>query len=173
MLESKYTARDVERFWSKVDQSGGPGECWPWTAARKRGGYGMFRVGNGMRKASRVALELTCGSVPPGLFVCHSCDNPPCCNPAHLWAGTAKDNHTDMIAKGRGNRGVVPGGRRRGEENGRAHLTEAGVRDILVSCARGETQESVARRHRVARSQVGRIVRGENWIHVSRPLASG
>lgn len=93
-------------FWSKV-AVGADEECWPWTAAitKTRGGYGIysFFVGNVSRtfRTHRAAWELTFGPIPNGLLVCHHCDNPPCCNPSHLFLGTVKDNATDMLLKGR------------------------------------------------------------------------
>src|SRR4051794_14535196 len=92
----------AERFWSKVDIRG-PEDCWPWTASKLPRGYGQI-YHSGLRRpvaAQRMAWELTRGAIPPGLGVLHSCDNPPCVNPAHLWIGTDADNHADMVAKGR------------------------------------------------------------------------
>src|SRR5687767_6700752 len=87
------------RFWEKVDQSGGPETCWPWLGAIQtrspggHGGYGYFFRLNKVRYAHRRALELTLGrSLEPGEIALHTCDNPPCCNPAHLRAGTQLDN---------------------------------------------------------------------------------
>jgi HNH endonuclease len=93
----------ANRFWRQVDQRG-PDECWPWLGACNQARYGVIRVYPQRNVlAHRLALELTTGtSVPSGLEVCHSCDNPPCCNSAHLWAGTHKENMHDSIRKGRG-----------------------------------------------------------------------
>ncbi len=96
-------ARQVAaRFWSKVDRSGGPDACWPWLASCFDNGYGQFKVGIQNRKAHRVAWELVNGSIPKGMLMMHAeCDNPPCCNPAHLKPGTNAENSQDMVSKGR------------------------------------------------------------------------
>lgn len=90
------------RFWPKVDKRGDD-ECWPWAAAVSAHGYGQFDREPGVTKmAHRTAWELHHGEpAPAGMHVCHSCDNPPCCNPAHLFLGTPGDNVRDMISKGR------------------------------------------------------------------------
>lgn len=89
------------RFWDKVC-FGQPDACWEWAGARKGSqGYGEFGVNRMPATAHRVAWELTHGPIPDGLFVLHRCDNPPCCNPAHLFLGTHQDNMADRDAKGR------------------------------------------------------------------------
>lgn len=94
---------DIARFWEKVDKRGDD-ECWEWKGTRDRRNYGHFSPlgGERTRQAHRVAYEMLHGPQPSHLFVCHRCDNPPCCNPAHLFLGTAADNTHDMLAKGRG-----------------------------------------------------------------------
>ena len=83
-------------------------DCWDWTAALNNIGYGMFRwASNKMRTAHRASYELHNGPIPEGLVVCHTCDNPKCVNPKHLWTGTLKDNAQDMVAKGRNSRAMV------------------------------------------------------------------
>jgi len=95
-----------ERFWAKVDRRG-LDECWEWQGSRTgRGRYGNVKVDSYTNAPShRVAWELTNGPVPEELCVCHRCDNPPCCNPAHLFLGTHQDNMIDKVAKGRQSRG--------------------------------------------------------------------
>src|ERR1700756_2891954 len=96
--------RVEDRFWAKVAK--GPG-CWEWQGKRHYKGYGHFTVrGQGRRrtlKAHRVSWELANGPIPEGLHVLHSCDNPPCVNPDHLFLGTDMDNVHDRDAKGRRN----------------------------------------------------------------------
>lgn len=92
----------IERFWDKVDQSAGRTACWPWMAYVTPGGYGEFGTSHGKHVAAhRFAWEVTYGPIPAGLFVCHACDNPRCCNPRHLFVGSAGANAADRNAKGR------------------------------------------------------------------------
>ena len=92
-----------ERFFAKLappTQSG----CIEFMGKRQNKGYG--HIGSGGHKgrtllAHRVAWELANGPIPDGLLVCHRCDNPPCCNPEHLFLGTKSDNALDQIGKGR------------------------------------------------------------------------
>lgn len=92
------TAKDRERFERRIRRTDG---CWLWQGFRNHKGYGHFAIHGRDYKAHRVAFELATGRHPGRLLVCHSCDNPPCVNPAHLWLGTMSDNALDMHAKGR------------------------------------------------------------------------
>jgi len=95
--------KSVERFWNRVNKSKGRYGCWEWTAFRNEKGYGKLNFMGKQTRAHRLAYELVFGSIPEGLFICHICDNPPCCNPWHLHPATAKENTADMIHKGRAN----------------------------------------------------------------------
>ncbi len=107
---SPVNERDVARFLRKVDRVGGPphptrpelGRCWPWTAVKDTKGYGKFGLGRKTHLAHRVAFFMAHGRWPEP-FGLHSCDRPPCANPAHIFEGTAAANTADMLAKGRCN----------------------------------------------------------------------
>lgn len=96
-----YTSKDVKRFWSKVDQSGGEDACWTWSAYRNTRGYGMFGLCCRPILAHRFSYAIANGPFDNSLLVCHHCDNPSCVNPKHLFLGTFLDNVRDRDAKGR------------------------------------------------------------------------
>jgi len=147
----------AERFWSKVARAG-PDECWLWKGARHPKGYGEFRSPPGLTKiAHRVAFILSRGDIPPGLLICHSCDNPPCCNPRHLFAGTAKENSLDMVSKGRSPRG---------ERQGHTRMTEREVRAIRRLNDLAVRQKDLAEAFGVPQQTMSAIIKRKNWKYV-------
>ncbi len=158
------------RFWRFVERRG-PDECWPWKGAHNnRSGHGQFTwnglggLGSRLIGAHRAAWMFTHGPIGNRkVHVCHSCDNPPCCNPAHLFLGSQRDNMHDASVKGR----VRIPAPRRGAANNKAKLSDGAVREIRRRYAGGETLSSLARWYGMARSSVRRIVRGDGWAHVS------
>lgn len=92
---------DLERFWSRVDKSKDPDACWVWTGALNGNGYGQFYVARKQQIAHRWLLGQLRGEglVWPEERGCHRCDNPPCCNPAHLYIGDAKANQADAMER--------------------------------------------------------------------------
>jgi hypothetical protein len=150
----------VARFWRYVDVRT-PSECWPWKAGRFTNGYGQFRAGKRKVKAHRVALELTNGrALRDGQLACHRCDNPPCCNPAHLFAGSSLDNARDRDSKGRTGRHGKP---QPGESNPAAKLNLDAVLEIRRIASTGVAQCRIAAAFGMSASQIGNIVRGTSW----------
>jgi hypothetical protein len=151
----------LDRFWSKVDRRG-PDDCWEWTGARAAKGYGRMATHTKGRQAAigahRFSYLIHFGPIPPGLFACHTCDNPPCVNPAHLWAGTVQENADDMMAKGRWRPGVHP------PQPYRPHgKLSARVGAIRTEYFAGDTQVQLAERYHVSQVSVSKIVRGETY----------
>lgn len=157
---------DIKRFWAMVDV-GNVDDCWNWKASCMRGGYGGFKyyinpLDRKTRKqisAHRFSYIITNGDIPRGLLVCHSCDNPKCCNPKHLFIGTQTDNMRDMVFKGRS-------GNNSGTRNGRAILDEGKVKDIKKLIANKKTDVEIACIYAVASSTIWQIRRGNNWKNV-------
>lgn len=111
-----YIQTEEQRFWSKVDKSGGERACWIWTGTKSyHGQYGQFQFNkraDGTVRAHRQAWEyVKKEKLPPEVFLCHHCDTPLCVNPAHLFPGSPKDNCEDMWKKGRGSCGPQHGAR--------------------------------------------------------------
>ena len=114
--------RIVKDRLARIDKSPGPNACWPWTGPRDRDGYGLVK---GVGMAHRLVFEGDNGySLAPGDVVRHKCDNPACCNPAHLLVGTQVDNVLDRVQRDRSAKGA---------ENGRAKLSEEQVKCIYES----------------------------------------
>jgi hypothetical protein len=160
-----------ERFWDNVgpiDKNG----CWAWKGSKFRFGYGKMNHKNKAIAAHRVSWLIHNGGIPDNLCVLHSCDNPPCTNPKHLFLGSHADNAADRNKKGRQARGDRQGSRLhpesllRGSRHQNSKLTEQVVIRIRKERKGGETQQSLANKYRVSRSTISQIVRRKTWTHV-------
>lgn len=171
---------DVARFWSRVNVRARGGRCWEWKGSRQPKGYGTFRLANSTLQAHRVAYALAVGNIPNGAHICHHCDNPPCCRPDHLFAGSNDDNVADAMAKGRGHlRGVALGvdptpseRRARGERQARAKLTASQVVELRHLVAQGIPYVALAQAYGINPAAVGLIAHGRTWAHIPGALAT-
>lgn len=144
----------IDRFWSRIKKAG-PDDCWEWQRHLHRDGHGQVWWNGKMQYAHRIAYELTKGETPKNTSVLHSCDNPPCCNPAHLFAGTQFDNMQDKEAKGRG---------AKGEKHGQHKLTQTQVDEIRARYAAGGISYSkLGKEFGVSQSQIEVIVNHKQW----------
>lgn len=89
------------KFWRSVSKAPHPKGCWIWTGSKDDAGYALIRLKKRAVIASRLSYFLANGNLDETLHVCHTCDNPPCVNPAHLFLGTLTDNVRDCTSKGR------------------------------------------------------------------------
>lgn len=153
VLPTQVTAYERRFFVARVDRRAGATACWPWTGSKRDTGYGVTRLGPKVIGAHRVAYLLAVGPIPDGLWVLHHCDNPPCCNPAHLFAGTHTDNMADMARKGRAAEQGV--------------LTPEQVSEVIRT---GGPAGPLAERLGVSANAVHRIRRGETYRR--HPLAA-
>ena len=163
-----------DRFWEKVDKSG---DCWLWTASTKDGQYGCFWMNGRSTFAHRTAWEIHNGPIPDGILVCHTCDTPLCVRPAHLWLGTNADNMRDRDQKGRQAQGDRSGSRLypekfRGENNGRAILTEPQVIDIRERYVKGRGRmapgnvSALADEFGTSTAVIWKAATGRLWAHL-------
>ncbi len=151
----------LRRLKAKIDIKG-EDECWPWTACIGTWGYGSFWLEGKNLNSSRAAYLLMVCDVPKDKVVCHSCDNPACCNPKHLWIGTQGDNVRDCATKGRA-KGHFS------ETNHPRHLAKL-TPEAVIEARRlwksGVSQSEIARLWKMDSSTISRAVKGNSWGHI-------
>lgn len=151
----------TEAFWALADQSGGAEACWPWLGTPQKRGYGAVRIAGQVFVASRVALEISLGRpIREGHVACHTCDNPPCVNPAHLFEGSQADNMYDAAAKGRLWQHAVS-----------ARLTSEEVQEALDLRRAGWSNARIGDRFGVSRESIRRLCAAMGETTVRVPIA--
>jgi len=155
-IDAQFLINTGKRFWSKVDIRD-PEECWEWKAYKNKRGYGSFSFRKVPRLAHRIAWMIHYKSeISEDMCVCHSCDNPTCCNPSHLFLGTQADNVKDMAQKGR-----LKGGFTflSGEKNPNVKHSDKQIKKIRDLYATGRyTQKELAIKFESDRTYINRII---------------
>jgi HNH endonuclease len=147
-----------QRLARYVDSSGGFDACWPWNGFRNKLGYGRAWYRGELHLSHRLAWINAFGPVPAGRIVCHACDNPPCCNPKHLYAGTDQTNSDDKAARGRS-------GDRRGAANGHAELSS---QQVVALRSHPGTHAAAGRAFGISATHASRIRRHLAWPHLEK-----
>lgn len=147
------SALSIARFWSSVQVEPSNFQCWEWRSTFNHNGYGRFHHDGRWLAAHRVAYELVVGIIPAGNVIRHRCDNPKCCNPAHLLVGTTADNAQDAVERGRTASGA---------KSGRTKLLPEDVAYIRRNPDK-LTLKALAGRFGMAASSVHYIRCGRSW----------
>jgi hypothetical protein len=149
--------RFAERFFAKIDIPDDENDCWTWLACKNALGYGNIGLSGHILLAHRASYELLVGTIPDGMCILHSCDNPSCVNPNHLRIGTRQDNMDDKVSRGRCSC-------LRGENAPNAKLTQAEVDAIRLEYTGAMTQTRLAAKYGVTQMQIGNIVNNRSWV---------
>lgn len=164
-----YWRAHESRVWSKIDKTD---TCWIWCAMRNAYNYGKIKGHRGVTCLAHIVVWVLTHGAREQPCVLHTCDNPPCVRPDHLFAGTKAQNNTDRAVKGRSCRGDAhwtrdESRRLRGEKNGRAVLTADQVLDIRRRYQRGATsQQSLADEFGVDQVRISSIILRKSWAHI-------
>lgn len=155
---SDYISRSKQRLISKTVKNG---ECWDFIGARSKDGYGRILFEGENSLAHRVSYTLFNGEIEVGSYVLHSCDNPPCVNPKHLFLGTQHDNMADMFKKKRA-------ANRKGESNGRSKLTKEKIQEAKNIRLTGCPYWKIAKKFGVSYGAIRMAIVGKSWRHLSK-----
>jgi len=131
--------------------------CLEWTGRTVRGGYGAITIKRKTVMAHRFWFVKCGGVIPDGMVLCHTCDNPKCVEPGHLFVASQAENMADMVRKKRQARGTL---------NSKAKLTESDVVEIRKAYKNGEIQARLAAQYNVHQTTISLIIKGKNWKHI-------
>ena len=141
-------------------------DCWQWRGAKNEHGYGVIGKGargSGNIKANRLSYQIFYNkNLTSKECVCHSCDNPECTNPNHLFLGNQRENIRDMICKNRNSPPPV----RLGELNNKAKLTKDNVQEIRKLSVQGMSSRKIAALFSVNKTSILSIINNKSWRHV-------
>lgn len=140
-----------EEFWKRVDKGD---ECWIWNGAKDKDGYGRLTHLGKSYRANRVSLMLAGREVPEGFYACHTCDNPACVNPEHLYGGTPKQNSKDASDRGRACRGE------------KVHFAKLTENDVVNIRKDSRPLSEIAEQYGVSKSSIRLIMKRKTWRHI-------
>lgn len=144
----------LDKIWARIDQTS---DCWPWTGAVDKNGYGLFRVNGKTARIARVFWELLNGrKLLTSEHILHTCDSPGCMRPDHFFVGTHAENMADMAQKGRANKPA-------GSLNGRARFSEERVKAVRQDAFDGLTLTQLEAKYQAPRGTLQHIVSGRTW----------
>lgn len=169
MKNWKITSEVLNRFWSRVDIKDSS-ECWNWLRLKDKDGYGRICIDSTDVRAHRLSYIIHYGEIPKGLLICHKCNNPSCCNPCHLYAGTPKENMQDCKNSGRlkSYENIRKYQQTHfGEKHPRAKLTENQVLKIKKLLSKGIKQGILAEKFNISRQTISNINVGNGWRHLN------
>lgn len=160
-LHGIITESQIVLFFKKIHKTD---SCWEWIGGTNQYGYGKFRIGSSKDRtrctcpSHRISYMLFKGDIPDDLNICHSCDNPKCVNPDHLWTGTHNDNVQDKILKGRD---------LRGEKHQNSKLTSDQIKEIREEYSHGNISMSkLGKKYSVCSAVIHDIVHRKSWVHI-------
>lgn len=179
----------MNTFWDRLDLTNGPDACWLWPGCRDKAGYGLVRYGGKVIRAHRVAFAIHNQHQLGREFICHRCDNPPCCNPRHLFIGDPQTNVDDMVKKGRhrcgrGNRhgwvlhpesilrgdkhpfSIDPSKAARGEDASHKLFEHEVIEIRRRFAAGGISKSALARLYNVTPKNIRLVVERRTWRHI-------
>lgn len=162
---NQLSEKDILRFWNNVAIPAQENKCWEWKKSKSHNGYGQFNFSNGIGKkaiavrATRVSYYLHNKHIDDKLLVCHTCDNPGCVNPNHLFLGTQVENMKDCIEKGRF---VITKGQDRSKKLKNEDILK--IKELFLS---GIKQPDIAKIYNMHQCNISRIVTGKRWSHLN------
>jgi len=161
MFKDKPTEQQIKRFWKYVNKKE-KNDCWEWIGTKDVYGYGIYSIKSVLYKAHRASYYFENGHIDKNLICCHSCDNPSCVNPHHLWLGTQKQN---ILDRGKKNRTVT--GHLYGEDNPSSKLKKEDVLWIRDNYnPKIWSTRKLAKKYNVCQTKIRQILKRQSWKHI-------
>lgn len=141
-------------------------ECWEWQGMLNNHGYGVIVTENKRKYAHRESYKEFIGEIPNSKCVCHTCDNPKCINPKHLWIGTREDNNKDTVKKGRHNYGINLIPAMKGEKSPNSKLKNEDIFDIRQMLEKNIKRKEIEKKYKISRGHLSMIANRQIWNHI-------